>query len=333
MSNTEQAKILKLLVDNDLVSANATIQTLEGGVSSDVYFVFDEDKKLVVKSALAQLKTQATWLADTTRSVAEVEALKLHGEITPTHLPEVIAFIDNTLVITAANESWVDLRKFLLNIQEINPEWLIDLVKDLARTLATWHNQTQNLTSLPKIFDHKERLIQLRTAPFHRYCAELRPELSEVLLQLADKLETESNCLIHGDFSPKNVLTSLDESNKYWVIDAEVAHLGLAVFDQTYFLTHLLLKATHKPQLQELFLRAAREFNNEYFLNIDEALVEPTWPNYLGAILLARVIGKSPATYLSESEKLIAEKISVFLLNTSTSNIFDEIESILLGAR
>jgi 5-methylthioribose kinase len=333
MSDADKAKILKLLVDNDLVSTNVTIQSLEGGVSSDVYFVFDNDKKIVVKSALAQLKTEATWLADTTRSIAEVEALKLHGSITPPHLPEVIAFIENTLVITAADDTWVDLRKFLLETQEINPEWLIDLVKDLARTLATWHNQTQNLTSLPKIFDHKERLMQLRTHPFHRYCAELRPELSEILLQLAEKLETESNCLVHGDFSPKNILTSLDESNKYWVIDAEVAHLGLAVFDQTYFLTHLLLKATHKPNLQELFLRAAREFNSEYFSTVDDSLIEPTWPNYLGAILLARVIGKSPATYLSESEKLLAEKISVFLLNTAASNIFDEIESILLGAR
>lgn len=333
MSDADEAKILKLLVDNDLVSTNATIQTLEGGVSSNVYFAFDEDKKLVVKSALAQLKTEATWMADTTRSIAEVEALKLHGTITPLHLPEVIAFIENTLVITAADDTWVDLRKFLLETSEINPEWLIDLVKDLARTLATWHNQTRELASLPKIFDHKERLMQLRTHPFHRYCAILRPELSEILLRLADKLETESNCLVHGDFSPKNVLTSLDESSKYWVIDAEVAHLGLAVFDQTYFLTHLLLKATHKPKLRELFLRAAKEFNSEYFLSVDEDLIENDWPNYLGAILLARVIGKSPATYLLESEKLIAEKISVFLLNTSASNIFDEIESILLGSR
>lgn len=49
MSDADEAKILKLLVDNDLVSTNATIQTLEGGVSSNVYFAFDEDKKLVVK--------------------------------------------------------------------------------------------------------------------------------------------------------------------------------------------------------------------------------------------------------------------------------------------
>jgi len=333
MSDSDKAKTLKLLVENKIVSTQATIESLDGGVSSDVYFIYDQDKKLVVKSALAQLKTEATWLADTSRSIAEAEALKLHRTITPTHLPEVLAFIENNLVISAADEFWVDLRKYLLQTEEINSEWFIDLVKDLAGTLAQWHNQTQDLNQLPKIFDHKERLKQLRTHPFHRYCAELRPELKDILLKLADNLETNSNCLVHGDFSPKNVLTSTEESNKYWVIDAEVAHLGLAVFDQTYFLTHLLLKATHKPSQRDLFLRAAKEFNEAYISQIDPNLIEENWQNYLGAILLARVIGKSLATYLSDSEKLLAEQIAEFLLTSQTSNIYESIDSIFLEAR
>lgn len=332
MTTNGKANILKLLVENNLVSNNATIQNLDGGVSSDVYFVFDEDKKLVVKSALAQLKTEAQWLADTSRSIAEVDALKLHKKITPEHLPEVIGFIENNLIIEAADETWVDLRKYLLETKEINQEWLIDLVTDLAKTLATWHNQTKDIQALPKVFDNKDRLKQLRTHPFHRYCAELRPDLSLILNQLADNLETKSNCLVHGDFSPKNVLTSTNESNKYWVIDAEVAHLGLAVFDQTYFLTHLILKATHKPESRDLFLRAAQVFNNEYFNNLDQELIDDSWPNYLGAILLARVIGKSLATYLTSSEKLKAEKIATYLLNSSNPNIFEDINSILLDA-
>ena len=330
MTNSGKANILKLLVDNDLVTNDATVQNLDGGVSSDVYFIFDKNKKIVVKSALAQLKTEAEWLADTSRSVAEVEALKLHKSITPDHLPEVLAFIDNNLVIEAADESWVDLRKYLLETKDINHEWLIDLVKDLAKTLATWHNETTDLALLPVIFNNKERLKQLRTHPFHRYCAELKPELSEILNNLADNLETKSNCLVHGDFSPKNVLTSTNESNKYWVIDAEVAHLGLAVFDQTYFLTHLILKATHKPESRELFFRAAQVFNNVYFSNLQSELIDKSWPNYLGAILLARVIGKSPATYLTPPQKQTAEKIAICLLISSSPNIFDNINSILL---
>jgi 5-methylthioribose kinase len=330
MIDSDKATTLKLLVDNNLVSANATIENLDGGVSSDVYFVHDDQKKLVVKSALAQLKTEATWLADTSRSVAEAEALKLHHTITPTHLPEVIAFLENKLVITAADDSWVDLRKYLLETQEINPEWFIDLVTDLAKTLAAWHNQTQDLNNLPIIFDNKERLKQLRTHPFHRFCAQIRPDLKEILLALADNLENNSNCLVHGDFSPKNVLASTEESNKYWVIDAEVAHLGLAVFDQTYFLTHLLLKATHKPEQRELFIRAAKTFNETYLNLVDPELKTDNWQNYLGAILLARVIGKSPATYLTQKEKITAEQIAKFLLTSQTSNIFDEIHSILL---
>lgn len=332
MSSNDKAKILDLLVDNNLVSKTATIQSLDGGVSSDVYFAFDKDKKLVIKSALAQLKTEAEWLADTSRSIAEVEALKLHKAITPSHLPQVFAFIENNLVIEAADTSWVDLRKYLLTAESINPEWFINLVKDLAKTLATWHNQTNNLSDLPKTFDNKERLKQLRTFPFHRYCAELKPELADILINLADQLETKSNCLVHGDFSPKNVLTSIEESNKYWVIDAEVAHLGLAVFDQTYFLTHLLLKAIHRLDHRELFIKAFKEFNKSYFSEISSALIEESWPNYLGAIVLARVIGKSPATYLTPDHKHLAEKISIILLRSEASNIFDEIESILLGS-
>jgi 5-methylthioribose kinase len=122
MSNSDKARTLKLLVDNKIVSTQATIESLDGGVSSDVYFIYDQDKKIVVKSALAQLKTEATWLADTTRSIAEAEALKLHHTITPNHLPEVLAFIENNLVITAADDSWVDLRKYLLQTQNNQPQ-------------------------------------------------------------------------------------------------------------------------------------------------------------------------------------------------------------------
>src|SRR5260370_576343 len=70
------------------------------------------------------------------------------------------------------------------------------------------------------------------------------PELDAVVGPYVDQMLATHRCLVHGDYSPKNVLLGDDG---LWVLDFEVGHLGDPVFDVAFLLNHLLLKAIHRP--------------------------------------------------------------------------------------
>src|SRR5262249_37859081 len=103
--------------------------------------------------------------------------------------------------------------------------------------------------------------------------------------------------LVHGDYSPKNLLVADD---RVWVIDWEVVHYGDPSFDVGFLLNHLFLKSIAMPRhadaladLAQTFLRGlAAELPPEAGWVIPEAFV------HLPALMLARVHGKSPAEYL-----------------------------------
>ena len=66
------------------------ITPLRGGVSSDIGLVELGSRKLCVKFALAQLKVEESWFADTRRNQAEYEWLKLASSIAPDSVPELL---------------------------------------------------------------------------------------------------------------------------------------------------------------------------------------------------------------------------------------------------
>ena len=109
--------------------------------------------------------------------------------------------------------------------------------------------------------------------------------------------------LVHGDFSPKNVLVRA-AGRRLWVIDFEVAHYGDPAFDLAFLLNHLLLKSIHRPAAPRRYRGRAPAFlvgvrrtdatrgslgRRSYVLG------------HAGCLLLARVDGKSPAEYLTAS--------------------------------
>jgi hypothetical protein len=108
------------------------------------------------------------------------------------------------------------------------------------------------------------------------------------------------SCLVHGDFSPKNVLVG---DAALWVIDFEVAHLGDPAFDVAFLLSHLMLKAIALPYREAAFLECARAFDETY-RSIVPPLAEPRHEyvlGHVGCLMLARVDGKSPVGYLDNA--------------------------------
>jgi hypothetical protein len=63
----DQGSVLPYLRQRGLLTGDATVETLTGGVSCIVLAVSNSQVDLVVKQALPELKTKAKWVADQNR--------------------------------------------------------------------------------------------------------------------------------------------------------------------------------------------------------------------------------------------------------------------------
>ena len=117
----------------------------------------------------------------------------------------------------------------------------------------------------------------------------------------------QRKCFVHGDFSPKNVLVDRSPGaspGSCWVIDFEVAHYGDPAFDLAFLLSHLVMKSLHMPSNRTAYDGCVDAFSAGY-VRAAGALV-PDWPyvmRHVGCLLMARIRGKSPAEYLTESQR------------------------------
>jgi len=94
------------------------------------------------------------------------------------------------------------------------------------------------------------------------------------------------------------------------VVDDLVAFLGdaplvihNAAFDTGFLLNHLFLKAFRQPQVGRLYFSAAREFWRELLRGSENAALgdfEKMTLRHLGALMLARIDGKSPVEYIRD---------------------------------
>lgn len=187
----------------------------------------------------------------------------------------------------------------------------------LGGTLARWHVQTQDIDALPTVLATGDRLRALRTDPFHRAAAAELPQVASELHELADELESERICVVHGDFSPKNVLVTPPESSELWVLDAEVAHVGNPALDVAFLSAHLLMKAVWRPELAARLDVGRQAFESAY--RATSSLISMrTWSRQTGAILAARVCGVSRATYLNDDNRQWVLQQAQSLLTEST---------------
>jgi len=120
-------------------------------------------------------------------------------------------------------------------------------------------------------------------------------------------------CLVHGDYSPKNVLVGAEG---LWVLDFEVAHLGDPAFDVAFMLNHLALKAIHRPDHANRYQACAQSFWRAYQCGVQPGFAGPTSYvlGHLGCLMLARVDGKSPAEYLTIAEQVRSRALALALL-------------------
>jgi 5-methylthioribose kinase len=166
------------------------------------------------------------------------------------------------------------------------------VARSLGRLLGTAHRLSAGDTDLRERFGDKTPFDQLRVDPYHRTVAERHPDLAGAVRAEAERVLGVDRTLVHGDFSPKNVLVG----EALWLLDFEVAHWGDPAFDTAFMLNHLHIKAVHLPARREALLEAVEAFWEAYSAASGWAIERDT-VRELAVLMLARVDGKSPVEY------------------------------------
>lgn len=284
---------------------------MTGGVSNDVFSVTGPGIDVVVKRALDRLRVAQLWIADPARLSTEGRALRLAGRLLPELVPEVFDLSDGYLVIERAPRTWHVWRDELLAGAVRG-----SVAERLGHALGSWQRTTALNPRLGEEFVDRTVFTQLRTDPFHRTIRQRHPDLADAIDLTLTVMDRTVACLVHGDFTPKNMLTAA-EGTGLWVIDWEVAHLGDPTFDPAWLVGHLMLKAIHRPALRLSYARAAHAFRAAHraALGAEIAIDEAQLVRQVGCLLLARIDGTSPVDYLDAPARERARAVGRRLLS------------------
>ena len=246
--------------------ADVNFSVLTGGVSNKTILMNGEGKGIVFKQALEKLRVQVDWFSDPSRILREAEAIRKLGSLCEKgSVPELLFlneedFILGMEAIPSPHENFKDV----LLSGNIN----LDYVSQFGELLGTIHSKSFLNNSEPEgVLASKDFFISLRIEPYYEYTKEQVPQAANFLTSLIDDCLGATLCLVHGDYSPKNILI---QNEKIILLDHEVAHYGDPAFDIGFALTHLLSKASHLVTYREQCLSAAKLFVEQYFNKLGE---------------------------------------------------------------
>ena len=284
----------------------AYAELLAWGVSNVVLRIRpSEGPDFVVKQSREQLRTAAAWFSRLDRIWREEAVLHLLGEILPVGTVPRVLFTDRAdyvLAMEAIDADHVVWKGALLaGVVDV------EVAHALGGLLARIHGESARRPELRTQFEDRTVFDELRIDPFYRFVAEGDPALRGPIRALLDEMDATRVALVLADFSPKNILL---HSGGLTLVDFETGHWGDPAFDLGFFLSHLLLKMIHAPDRLREFRALVDRFCQAYFASPELAGLDQTMQRshlerrtmaHLGACMLARVDGKSPVDYLTDS--------------------------------
>jgi 5-methylthioribose kinase len=306
------------------------IRVLPGGVSNRTVLVERPNGEAwVLKQALEKLRVPTDWFSSPERIHREALGLRWLAQLAPpdTITPLVFEDHDYHLLAMQAVPQPHDNWKALLLAGKLN----LDHVEQFARLLATIHRSAWlQRDQIAPVFDDRSFFISLRIEPYYVYTAEQVPEAADFIRALIDETLSLRLTLVHGDYSPKNILVY---QNRLILLDHEVIHFGDPAFDLGFSLTHLLSKAHHLNNHRITFSDATNRYWTVYKtfmddMNLDENLESRAIRHTL-ACLLARVAGRSPLEYLDASKRAHQRKTVVTIMSNPPSTMSDLISQFI----
>jgi 5-methylthioribose kinase len=297
------------------------IGVLSGGVSNLVLRAEPGTRAaFVVKQSREQLQTQVPWFSRLDRIFRETAMMETLRPLLPDGaIPRIL---DEDRENYAYAMQAVDPRHTVWKRELLAGRVRKEIAVCLADYLSAIHGRTAGDPRLAAEFGDQEIFEQLRIDPFYRHIARVHPELRPHIDRLIAEMAENRVCLVHADFSPKNVLvvdrallgassTVATEGTDSVVtlIDFETGHFGDPAFDLGFFLSHLLLKGVRSGPDLGAFRPLIENFWDCYRAGLAPLIgtsgleprdLERRSVAHLAACALARIDGTSPVDYLTD---------------------------------
>jgi len=290
------AGLLTNLVKASAYSATVA-QPLAGGVSSDIYRVDVAGATFCVKRALPKLKVAADWRVPVSRNRYEIAWMRVAAGIVPDAAPRVLA---EDAEAGAFAMEWLPPERYPVWKEQLS-RGILDpaAAASIGDVLGRIHAGTADRHDIATRFPTGDLFHAIRLEPYLLATGRAHPALAARLAELAEITAAHQRVLVHGDFSPKNLLIGPDGPV---VLDAECAWFGDPAFDLAFVLNHLLLKGVWKRHWRGGYLHLLERLVGAYRAHVGwepwQALDART-AALLPGLLLGRVDGKSPVEYLT----------------------------------
>ncbi len=308
-------ELLNYLRNGERIGENTKvhISQLTGGISNrTVLLNFDDGSSWVMKQALDKLRVDGDWFCSPERIFYEAEAMRWLEQYVAGNSPRLI-FEDQSeyvLAMEAVQPPFENLKTLLINSPPKSSYFSL-----AGKLLGQIHLQgSKKENHIPHLFKDTHFFQSLRIEPYYLETIKKIEKTRRFFETLIDDTNKDHFTVVHGDFSPKNILVKRD---KLILLDHEVTHFGDGTFDLGFFIAHLLSKANHLPEYRSEFISGVLIFIEAY---LDQTKVmtkyreQRTVRHSIGCFL-ARVCGLSQLEYLSEQQRLRQEFIAMRLLS------------------
>ena len=300
------------------VAGPIRVTELTEGVSNVVLRVETPERLFVLKQSRPRLRTREDWFSNIDRIWRERDVMVLLRPKLPAGVVPEVLFSDEANYAFAMNHAPEPFRNWrtVLLAGEVNPR----LGEQAGRLLGLIHQTTADDPAALEPFRDRTVFEQLRIKPFYLCIQERLSGVAPAIEPLIQRMRSVRLALCHGDFSPKNLLL---HAAGFTLVDYETGHFGDPAMDLGFFLSHLLLKAIHRRHERERFFELTRAFWHGYINAVPRlplSELRRAGIGHLGACLLARIDGTSPAPYLTDpAQREVGREIGRWLLHEHPS--------------
>jgi aminoglycoside phosphotransferase (APT) family kinase protein len=291
------------------------IRNLGGGVSNRTVLVErPSGEAWVLKQALKKLRVAVEWYSSPERIHREALGMRWLAQLAPPGASTRLIFEDHANHVLAMeavpqpHENW----KTMLLAGRLDAGH----VEQFGRLLGVIHQAAyQRRDQIAPTFNDRSFFETLRIEPYYVYTWMQIPETAQFYDALISETRTRRLTLVHGDYSPKNILVY---QGHIVLLDHEVIHFGDPAFDLGFALAHLLSKAHHVETLRAAFAAAACNYWRVYQAALGGVPwsydIEPRTVRHTLGCLLARVAGRSTLEYMNGEERARQRRVTIALM-------------------
>ncbi len=274
------------------------------GVSSTLLKVEMPNATYVLKQPMPNLAVKDDWPADPDRIFMEERCIQTLGEMLGRDMVPHVVYVDR--------ENYIGMFSYIPPEYVLWKRHLLDgkvdhrIAVKVGGILGRIHEETYMSPKMAKRFAENRIFLQLRIDPYYNTIARRVPEGRDVVLAEVERVLSTKIVMVHGDYSPKNVLV---KDTDIVLLDHEIVHWGEPTPDLSFCLSHLSLKFIHMSmeaaKIRFEYLETIKKFSDAYADNIafwNRDQLNKVAVRGLGCFILARIDGKSPVEYITRDD-------------------------------